>query len=96
MNYQRITKLQKEYGCSDLQNQINDGSIWKFEGSAGRAAMAALDSGQCMLPKKFTVDYYGNKLPSRDVLQKGTKGTYQNAVNYWTKVENGDFYEDDY
>lgn len=98
MNYQSILKLQKLYDLKGLQDSINDGSIWKFEGSMGRRAMDALDSGECMLPKKFTFDYYGNKLPSRDVLQKGSKGTYQNAINYWTKVENGDidFNDDDY
>jgi len=90
MNYHKLIALQKANGYTDLQNRINDGSIWKFEGSVGSNAMQALESGECMLPKKFTFDYYGNKLPSRDVLQKGSKGTFQNAVNFWTKVENGE------
>ena len=29
-----------------LQRRINDGSIWKFEGSAGRAAMDAINPGK--------------------------------------------------
>ena len=96
MNYQSILKLQSEYDVKGLQDGINDGSVWKFEGSMGRRAMEALDSGECMLPKKFTFDYYGNKLPSRDVLQKGTKGTYQNSINYWTRLLNGEFFDEEF
>lgn len=90
MNLQSIKRMQKEYGYSEMQNAINDGSIWKFEGSAGREAMCLLESGVCMLPKKVTYDYYGNTLPNRDFLKKGTKGTYQNSLNFWKRVESGE------
>ncbi len=60
-----------------MQRRINDGTIWLFEGSAGREAMALLEAGQCMLPKVAHRDYYGNAIPARDVLKPGTKGTWQ-------------------
>ena len=90
MNYNTILKLQKENDLTDTQNRINDGSIWKFEGSVGRVTMDLIKSGACMLPKKPTYDYYGSQLPSRDWLKKGTQGTYQNSVRFWTAVENGE------
>ena len=89
MNYKKITALQKAYGFTDIQNNINTGMAWKLEGSVGREAMSLLDSGACMLPKESKVDTYGNRVPSRDMLKKGTKGTYQNSVRFWTAVEDG-------
>jgi hypothetical protein len=86
MNHKTITALQKQYGLSDMQDSINSGMIWKGEGWGGREAMRLLDSGACMLPKEFKVDYYGNKVPSRDVLKQGTKGTYQNSKRFWQGV----------
>jgi len=96
MNFQSITKLQKIYGFAEMQEMINRGLAWKMEGSVGRQAMALIESGACMLPKSFKVDYYGNKIPSRDVLKAGTKGTYKNSKRFWEAVENGDIdlYED--
>lgn len=90
MHYQTIKKLQEAYGLSDMQDKINSGIAWKLEGSYGRYAMSLLESGACMLPKEVKFDYYGNKVPSRDMLQEGTKGTFKNSVNFWTKVENGE------
>lgn len=84
MNYAKIMKLQRDYKIDSLQKSIFDGSVWKMEGSAGRHAMAMLDIGVCMLPKRPHLDYYGNKVPSRYVLKKGTKGTFQNCVRFWS------------
>lgn len=67
-----------------MQRMINDGSVWKMEGSMGRRAMELLEMGACWLPKKAHYDYYGNRVPSRDELAKGTKGTYQNAINFYS------------
>lgn len=58
-----------------LQRRINDGSIWHFEGSAGRAAMDAIESGLCILGKQPCRDYYGNRIPSRYEVKAGTKGS---------------------
>ncbi len=89
MNYQSITKLQKVYGFDKMQEMINSGHAWNMEGSVGREAMSLLESGACMLPKSFKLDYYGNTIPSRDVLKAGTKGTYQNSKKFWEGVEAG-------
>jgi hypothetical protein len=49
-----------------------------------------------MLPQERITDYYGNVVPSRDDLQEGTKGTFQNSVNFWTKVDNGEIEIDEF
>jgi hypothetical protein len=90
MNHNTIKKLQKEFGFAELQELINTGMAWKLEGSVGREAMQALEIGACMLPKKDNYDYYGNLVPSRDKLEPGTKGTYQNSKHYWSRVDEFD------
>jgi hypothetical protein len=90
MHHQTIKKLQKQYGVHNLQNSINNGSIWKMEGSAGRHAMSMLGIGAVMLPKREHRDYYGNRVPPRDVLKSGTKGTYQNCANFWSNQDRVD------
>tara|TARA_R110000787_G_scaffold284826_1_gene399070 strand:- start:497 stop:799 length:303 start_codon:yes stop_codon:yes gene_type:complete len=97
MNFQSIKKLQKDYGFDEMQNLINSGTAWKMEGSFGRQAMELLNSGACMLPKSFKNDYYGNRIPSRDVLKAGSKGTYQNSKTFWEGVQSGriDLYGDE-
>ena len=92
MNYKRIESMQKEYGYTELQNNINTGLAWKLEGSSGRSAMYAIETGMCMLPKESHRDYYGNKIPSRDELRKGSKGTYQNCAKFWEAVDNGEIF----
>jgi hypothetical protein len=90
MRASTIKKLQDTHGLKQMQDMINSGQAWKMEGSYGRAAMSHLESGACMLPKERHRDYYGNTVPSRDDLKAGTKGTFQNSVNFWTAVQNGD------
>lgn len=92
MNHNRIKKLQSEYGYSDMQDLINSGTAWRMEGSIGRQAMSLLECGACMLPKEMHKDYYGNTIPSREMLREGTKGTYQNCKDFWTKVYEGEIY----
>ena len=87
MNYQTIKKLQKEHGYSEMQSMIDSGMVWGMEGSMGRYAMDLLECGACMLPKKAHRDYYGSRIPSRDELKDGTKGTYKNSVRYYTNIE---------
>ena len=87
MNYARIRRMQKEMGYDSIQNLIDSGAVWKWEGSAGREAMYLLEIGACMLPKHATEDYYGNTIPSRDWLKQGSKGTYQNSVRYYKHYE---------
>lgn len=97
MTIERITELQEMHGLKQMQDLINSGDAWKMEGSYGRAAMANLESGACMLPTESHRDYWGNTVPSRDMLQDGTKGTLQNSINFWTAVEDGTIVlEDEY
>lgn len=60
-----------------LQRAINSGSAWSFQGSYGRAMMAAIEAGDCMLGKNPARDYYGNFIPSRDQVKPGSKGSYE-------------------
>ena len=53
---------------------INSG-MWSMEGSYGRAMMAAIDSGRCLLGPNAARDYWGNLIPSRDDVKEGTKGS---------------------
>lgn len=87
MNYKSILKRQKESGFADMQALINNGSVWQMEGSMGREAMRLLECGACMLPKKSYRDYYGNRIPSRDELKTGSRGTYANSVNFYLNNE---------
>ena len=89
LTFKRITALQKTYGFSDMQELINKGHVWTLEGSVGREASRLLDSGACMLPKVPRRDYYGNTVPSRDMLKPGTKGTFKNSQVFWKGVEDG-------
>lgn len=96
MNFNSIKKLQKIYGFKEMQDMINSGQAWKMEGSYGREAMRLLESGACMLPKVKRLDYYGNLVPSRDVLQEGTKGTFKNSQTFWQGVEDGSIEIDEF
>lgn len=76
------------YECEDrdqeievMQRMINDGSAWKMEGSTGRAAMAMLESGECILGTEAHYDAYGNRVPSRTEVKSGTKGSVEYAEN---------------
>jgi len=89
MNHLTISRLQKEHGVYEMQRLINSGRAWNMEGSIGREAMSLLESGACMLPMKMRSGAYGNRIPSRKQIQEGTKGSYSNCKNFWTRVEEG-------
>jgi len=63
-----------------LQRAINSGAAWSFQGSYGREMMRAIEAGFCMLGRDQCRDYYGNAIPSRDDVQKGTKGSYKYVI----------------
>ena len=65
-----------------LQTLINSGMVWHLEGSMGRSAMDALESGLCMLPERSFKDYWGNRVPARNELKDGTKGTEGNVQKH--------------
>lgn len=58
-----------------LQRAINGGEGWKFQGSYGRAMMAAIEEGRCLLGPQPAQDAYGNAIPSRSDVKPGTKGS---------------------
>jgi len=91
LTVEQIKELQKQYGVTSTQEMIDSGQAWKMEGSVGRFAMSMLEAGICMLPEKQTKDYYGNTVPARTDLEPGTKGTLENAIDFWSNVEEGDF-----
>lgn len=58
----------------NLQRMINAGQ-WSLQGSFGRTMMAAIEAGKCMLGPNTAFDAYRNRIPSRDEVQAGTKGS---------------------
>ena len=63
----------------DLQGLIDSGMAWRLEGSVGRAAMAAIEDGVCVLGETGHRDYWGNYIPSRYEVAPGTKGSVEYA-----------------
>jgi hypothetical protein len=90
LTLEQITELQKQYGLTDLQDNINSGLAWRLEGHYGRVAMSSLEDGACMLPEVPRKDYYGSIVPARTSLKAGTKGTLENSQEFWQKVEDGE------
>ena len=90
LTVENITSYQKQFGAYRMQELINSGRCWIMEGFVGRQAMAALESGACMLPEVPRKDYWGNIVPSRTSLKPGSKGTLENSQEFWQKVENGE------
>jgi hypothetical protein len=60
-----------------LQRAINGLSAWRMQGSYGRAMMQALTDGYCLLGREHTRDYWGNRIPSREEVKRGTKGSIE-------------------
>lgn len=85
-----LIKLQEESGVYEIQRMIDDGSVWHMEGSMGRHAMSLLRSGECYLPEASHRDAYGNRIPSRSELAKGTRGTIENSIKYYKQKDKYD------
>jgi hypothetical protein len=64
-----------------FQDLIDSGQAWRLQGSYGRAAMAMIRSGQCLLGPVGRRDIYGNYVPSRDEVQPGTPGSQEFVLN---------------
>jgi hypothetical protein len=60
-----------------VQKMINSGICWRLESSVGRYCMDMIRGGYCYLGLKGHRDYYGNYVPSRFEVQKGTKGSIE-------------------
>lgn len=59
-----------------IQSAINSLSAWSLQGAYGRAMMQAIEDGYCLLGRGHTRDYWGNRIPSREEVRAGTKGSY--------------------
>lgn len=64
---------------NNLQELIDSGMAWRLEGSVGRAAMRAIEDGECVLGEIGHRDYWGNYVPSRYEVEAGTKGSVEYA-----------------
>lgn len=70
------------------QYLINTGQAWRLEGHVGRTAMALIEEGRCVLGKQAYTDYYGGRIPSRDEVKAGSKGSLEYAAKMgYTIVE---------
>lgn len=58
-----------------MQKMISNGMAWKLNGAYGREAMNLIKMGLCALGKNAYYDYYGNRIPSRDEVKDGSKGS---------------------
>lgn len=69
---------------SGLQGMIDNGSAWLMEGALGRAAVRALEAGACVLPAQPKHDYWGNLVPSYEMVKDapGSPGSVANAESY--------------
>lgn len=63
-----------------VQSIINSGAVWSMNGSEGRRAMGMIEAGLCMVGTEPRSDYWGNRIPSREMLKAGTKGTFDFVV----------------
>jgi hypothetical protein len=62
-----------------LQRAIN-GGLWGLQGGYGRAMMAAIEAGDCLLGPNEARDYWGNRIPSRTAVKQGTKGSTEFVI----------------
>lgn len=74
-----------EDGDTDGLQQLINAGMWSLQGSMGRAMMAAIEDGRCMLGPESAKDYWGNPIPGREDVQDGTKGSYQYVVDRFGK-----------
>jgi hypothetical protein len=68
-----------EYPVPFLQNLIDTGEGWRWEGALGRAVVEALEDGRCVLGTTAHRDYYGRVVPARGDVAPGEKGSLEYA-----------------
>ncbi len=57
-----------------IQRAINGGEAWKFQGSYGRAMMAAIEASYCMLRRRAFTDFFRQVNPGSFRCRSGSKG----------------------
>lgn len=62
-----------------VQELIDTGMAWTLEGHVGRQCMAAIENGDAVLGPESRRDYWGNRVPARDEVVPGTKGSIEYA-----------------
>jgi hypothetical protein len=83
-------ELSAERSAVMMQKMINGGMVWRMQGAYGRAAMAAIKAGECMLGVEEGIDYWKNPVPARSQIKKGTPGSREYVVQQrgeeWAKM----------
>jgi len=74
------TVLAAEDGEDAALQAMIDAGCWSLQGSMGRAMMAAIEDGRCILGPNGARDYWGNYIPSRTEVEPGTKGSVEYAA----------------
>lgn len=77
-----------DYPVAFLQNLIDTGEGWRWEGALGQAIVAALEDGTCVLGPATHRDYYGRVVPARGDVAPGEKGSLEYANRL--RAERGD------
>jgi len=78
----KIARFRREQdpGTAELQCLI-DGGVWGLEGSIGRAMMAAIRNGECILGPEPARDYWGGRIPAEHEVERGTPGSIEYALS---------------
>ena len=71
-----------------MQDWIDKGYVWSFEGSVGRAAHRGLQCGMYFLPNQSFRNPYGQYIPSREEIRIGTEGSLDNAYDFYNDDQN--------
>ena len=58
--------IETDEDIARLQEMVDNGSIWGFQGSVGRMAADLLEQGVLKFPEKRTHDFYGNPIPTKE------------------------------
>jgi hypothetical protein len=85
MNYFQIKSLQKKHGLSEVQNMIDKGQAFKHQGDISELAWSMIYSGACMLPNVIHGDHTGQKIAARQMVPKGSIGSYQRCQDFWNE-----------
>lgn len=75
----------------EMQNLIEDGSVWLLDEKLGTMALDLINSGHCTLGRAISRDQWGNAIPSRDMVEAGTIGSVGYAKQKREGVDDEEF-----